>query len=184
MNNSNNFIYNLLKNIPCVQILKCHNEIICLVACAKLTPVLLFLRDNVNNQFKILSTIIAVDFPNKNLRFEISYELLSLRYNARIRVKTYVNETKSLFSIITIFASSDWLEREVFDLFGIYFIGHHDLRRILTDYGFDGYPLRKNFPLSGFVDVRYDIVKKRIIFDNIELTQQFSNFKFNTTWLN
>jgi NADH dehydrogenase (ubiquinone) Fe-S protein 3 len=140
---------------------------------------LFFLRDNVNSQFKILSTIITTDFPNKNLRFEISYELLSLRYNARIRIKTYINETTALFSSTVVFASADWLEREVFDMFGIYFAGHNDLRRILTDYGFDGYPLRKDFPLSGFVNIRYDAVEKRVVFDSIELSQEFRSFKFN-----
>jgi NADH dehydrogenase (ubiquinone) Fe-S protein 3 len=180
MNNS--FANNLLQNIPCVQVLNSHNEIICSVPCKKLIPCLFFLRDNVNSQFKILSTIITTDFPNKNLRFEISYELLSLRYNARIRIKTYINETTTLFSSTIVFGSADWLEREVFDLFGVYFSGHSDLRRILTDYGFDGHPLRKDFPLSGFVDVRYDVVEKRVVFDNIELSQEFRSFKFNNPW--
>lgn len=178
------FILNLLKNIPLVQINIQQNEVICSIPVIFVLPCSFFLRDNINCQFKILSSITAVDYPEKKIRFEVIYEFLSLRFNTRIRVKTFVNEITPIPSVANIFLSADWHEREIFDMFGIFFTNHPDLRRILTDYGFDGYPLRKDFPLTGFIDVRYDIVEKRVICDNIEIAQEFRIFKFGNPWLN
>jgi len=177
------FITNLLKNIPCIQINLLYNEISCSIPATMVLPCLFFLRDNVNCQFKILSTITVIDYPEKKFRFEIIYDLLSLRFNNRIRLKIFINELTLINSVNTIFLSSNWVEREIFDLFGIFFINHPDLRRILTDYGFDGFPLRKDFPLNGFIDVRYDIVEKRVIYEKIELNQTFKFFKFYNSWL-
>jgi len=120
--------------------------------------------------------ITAVDFPTKQFRFEVVYNLLSVRYNSRIRVKTYADETSPVPSITGLYDGANWYEREVYDLFGVFFTNHPDLRRIMTDYGFDGHPLRKDFPLTGYTEVRWDEEKKRIVYEPLELTQAFRNF--------
>jgi NADH dehydrogenase (ubiquinone) Fe-S protein 3 len=160
------------------------NDISVIVPHSCIYEVILFLRDHQTTQFKILSDITAVDFPEQPLRFEVSYDLLSLRFNSRIRVKTYVNEVTPIESSEPVFSSANWLEREVWDMFGICFVNHPDLRRILTDYGFEGYPLRKDFPLSGFVEVRYDIASKRVVCESLELAQEFRSFTFSNPWSN
>jgi|TARA_Y100000589_G_C27106065_1_gene610140 NADH dehydrogenase (ubiquinone) Fe-S protein 3 len=149
------------------------NDISVIVPHSCIYEVILFLRDHQTTQFKILSDITAVDFPDRENRFEVVYNLLSLRYNIRITVKTVVNEITSLDSIVALHNSANWYEREVWDLFGIFFTNHPDLRRILTDYGFEGHPLRKDFPLSGFTEVRYDITSQRVITEPLELSQEF-----------
>jgi len=174
----------LLKTIPCVQTFTSHNELTCSVPVDYVLPTLFFLRDNVHCQYKVLVSMTAVDFPEQPLRFELSYDLLSLRFNSRIRVKTYVNEVTVVESAVPVFSSANWLEREVWDMFGICFVNHPDLRRILTDYGFEGYPLRKDFPLSGFVEVRYDIASKRVVCESLELSQEFRSFTFSNPWSN
>jgi NADH dehydrogenase (ubiquinone) Fe-S protein 3 len=123
-----------------------------------------------------------VDYPTRPNRFEVVYHFLSHRYNSRIRVKTYCDEVTPVPSITPNFPAANWFEREAYDMFGIYFSGHPDLRRILTDYGFEGYPLRKDFPLTGYVEVRYDEEKKRIVAEPLELTQQFRNFDYGSAW--
>jgi len=184
MSVQNIFSKNLLKVLPCVQVHNVQNELICSVPAAYILPSLLFLRDNINCQFKILSSLTATDFPEQNLRFEISYELLSIKFNTRIRLKTYVNELTPVDSCVVVFSSGDWLEREIWDMFGICFQNHPDLRRILTDYGFEGFPLRKDFPLSGFTEVRYDITTKRVVCEPLELAQEFRTFNFSNPWIN
>ena len=124
----------------------------------------------------MVADITAVDFPTKEHRFEVVYNLLSVRYNSRIRVKTYASETTPVPSITGLYDGANWYEREVYDLFGVFFTGHPDLRRIMTDYGFDGHPLRKDFPLTGYTEIRYDEEKKRIVVEPLELTQAFRNF--------
>jgi NADH dehydrogenase (ubiquinone) Fe-S protein 3 len=178
----NLFANNLLKTLPCVQTFTSHNELTCSVPVDYVLPTLFFLRDNVHCQYKVLTSITAVDFPEQPLRFELSYDLLSLRFNSRIRVKTYVNEVTPVESAVPVFSVANWLEREVWDMFGICFLNHPDLRRILTDYGFEGYPLRKDFPLSGFVEVRYDIASKRVVCESLELAQEFRSFTFSNPW--
>jgi len=126
--------------------------------------------------------VCGVDYPTRPNRFEVVYHLLSHRYNSRIRVKTYCDEVTPVPSITPLFPAANWFEREAYDMFGIYFSGHPDLRRILTDYGFEGYPLRKDFPLSGYVEVRYDEEKKRIVAEPLELAQQFRNFDYGSAW--
>lgn len=140
------------------------------------------LKTHINYQYNLLSCISGVDFLKSNYRFGVVYDLLSLTYNSRLRLKVFVNEVTSVDSIIDIFENSNWWEREVWDLYGVYFNNHPDLRRILTDYGFEGYPMRKDFPLSGYVEVRYDQNKKRIVLEPIELTQEFRYFTFETPW--
>lgn len=133
--------------------------------------------DNTSAEFTQVSTITAVDFPTKDQRFEIVYNLLSVRHNARIRVKTYADEASPVPSITPLYDGANWYEREVYDMFGVFFTGHPDLRRIMTDYGFEGHPLRKDFPLTGYTEVRYDEEKKRIVTEPLELTQAFRNFE-------
>jgi NADH dehydrogenase (ubiquinone) Fe-S protein 3 len=124
-----------------------------------------------------------VDFLTKNYRFSVVYDLLSLTYNSRLRLKVFTNELQSLPSSVNIFINANWWEREIWDLYGIYFDQHPDLRRILTDYGFEGHPLRKDFPLSGYIEVRYDDNKKRIVVEPLELTQEARFFTFESPWI-
>ncbi|KAK2736671.1 NADH-ubiquinone oxidoreductase 30.4 kDa subunit, mitochondrial [Myotisia sp. PD_48] len=140
-------------------------------------PVISFLRDHTAAEYKQVSDITAVDFPTREYRFEVVYNLLSVRHNSRIRVKTYADEATPVPSITSLFDGAMWYEREVYDLFGVFFVGNPDLRRIMTDYGFDGHPLRKDFPLSGYTEVRYDEEKKRVVVEPLELTQAFRNFE-------
>lgn len=128
----------------------------------------------------MVADITAVDYPTRNNRFEVVYNLLSVRHNSRIRVKTYADEAKPVPSITSLYDGANWYEREVYDLFGVFFTGHPDLRRIMTDYGFDGHPLRKDFPLTGYTEIRYDEEKKRIVVEPLELTQAFRNFEGGT----
>lgn len=121
-----------------------------------------------------------MDFPTRDKRFEIVYNLLSVRHNSRIRVKTYADEASPVPSITSLYDGANWYEREVYDLFGVFFVGHPDLRRIMTDYGFDGHPLRKDFPLTGYTELRYDEEKKRIVVEPLELTQAFRDFEGGT----
>lgn len=143
---------------------------------------LLFLRDNYNCQYKSLADICGVDFPERADRFEVVYNLLTLKYNARLRIIVKVNETTPVPTVTPVYKGADWFEREAWDLYGIFFKGHPDLRRILTDYGFEGHPLRKDFPLSGFVEVRYDDSQKRVVCEPIEMTQENRNFEYNNSW--
>ncbi|KAK5662080.1 hypothetical protein OQA88_10194 [Cercophora sp. LCS_1] len=144
---------------------------------AGVVPVLSFLKYNTAAEFTQISDITAVDFPTHDQRFEIVYNLLSVRHNARIRVKTYADETSPVPSAVGLFDGANWYEREVYDMFGVFFTGHPDLRRIMTDYGFEGHPLRKDFPLTGYTEIRYDEEKKRIVTEPLELTQAFRNFE-------
>ena len=144
--------------------------------------VLTFLRDDQNCQFKQLMDITAVDYPERENRFDVVYNLLSLTHNQRVRVKVATDETTPVVSATTVFSVANWFEREVWDLFGVFFSDHPDLRRILTDYGFEGHPLRKDFPLSGHVEVRYDEDLKRVVYEPVKLTQEFRHFDFVSPW--
>jgi|TARA_B100000929_G_scaffold96277_1_gene75521 NADH-quinone oxidoreductase subunit C len=141
-----------------------------------------FLKDNDICQFRQLTDIAGVDFPERANRFDIIYHFLSFKNNVRIRVKTEISENESIQSIIPIFPAANWFEREAFDMYGIHFKGHPDLRRILTDYGFEGYPLRKDFPLTGNVEVRYDEMEKKIIYEPVKLQQDYRNFDIQSPW--
>ena len=168
-------------SIKSIQIL--NNEIVLTVNSTKCIETLFFLKNHINCQYKILSCISGADFIEKKNRFEISYELLSIRYNSRIRLKVNVNEITPIESAVSVFSSADWWEREIWDLFGVFFINHPNLRRILTDYGFSGPPLRKDYPLTGFVELRYDELKKRVVCEALELSQEFRTFDFMTPWV-
>jgi NADH-quinone oxidoreductase subunit C len=141
-----------------------------------------FLRDDERCQFWSFVDVTAVDWPARERRFDVVYHFLSPRQNKRIRVKLEVAENASVPSIIEIFPGADWFERETYDLYGIVFTGHPDMRRLLTDYGFEGHPLRKDFPLTGFVEVRYDDEQKRVVYEPVRLTQEFRNFDFLSPW--
>jgi NADH-quinone oxidoreductase subunit C len=141
-----------------------------------------FLRDEPLLSFTQLIDLCGIDWPERKERFQVAYNLLSMNNNSRIRVKSFTDNNNSLPSITKLFPSSDWYEREAFDLFGINFEGHKDLRRLLTDYGFEGYPLRKDFPLTGYVEVKYDEEKKRVIYKPVELEQEYRNFDFESPW--
>ena len=144
--------------------------------------VLAFLRDDVNCRFKQLVDVCGVDYPERVPRFEVVYNLLSLINNNRVRVKVVTDEDTPVPTVTGVFSSANWWEREAWDLFGISFSGHPDLRRILTDYGFDGHPLRKDFPLTGYVEIRYDDEKKRVVYEPVKLTQEFRGFDFLSPW--
>lgn len=157
------------------------DELIVNVAPTGLIPVMTFLKYHTAAEYTQVSDITAVDFPTKDQRFEVVYNLLSVRYNSRIRVKTYADEATPVPSVTGLFEGALWYEREVYDMYGVFFTGHPDLRRIMTDYGFDGHPLRKDFPLTGYTELRYDEEKKRIVIEPLELTQAFRNFESGTT---
>ena len=144
--------------------------------------VLKVLRDDANCQFKQLVDVCGVDYPEKETRFAVVYNLLSLTHNLRIRIKIWTDEDTPVPSACELFSSANWWEREVWDLYGIYFSGHPDLRRILTDYGFEGHPLRKDFPLTGYVEMRYDDEQKRVVYEPVKLTQEFRTFDFLSPW--
>jgi NADH-quinone oxidoreductase subunit C len=144
--------------------------------------VMTFLRDDERCQFWSFIDVTAVDWPGRERRFDVVYHLLSPRLNHRIRVKMEVAENEPVPSIIGVFRGADWFEREAYDLYGILFTGHPDMRRLLTDYGFEGHPLRKDFPLTGFVEVRYDDEEKRVVYEPVRLNQEFRNFDFLSPW--
>nr|YP_010152761.1 NADH dehydrogenase subunit 9 [Aureoumbra lagunensis]QQW50409.1 NADH dehydrogenase subunit 9 [Aureoumbra lagunensis] len=163
----------------------CHvfsEEIVLFISPQNIPFVLFFLRNHFNCRFEMLSCISCSDFPENKDRFELSYELMSFQFNVRLRVKTRINENNFVFSACHIFSSANWCEREIWDMFGIFFLGHPDLRRILTDYGFEGFPLRKDFPLSGFIEIRFDETKKRVFCEPLELSQEFRTFDFENPW--
>ncbi|WP_454287422.1 NADH-quinone oxidoreductase subunit C [Rhizobium arsenicireducens] len=143
---------------------------------------LTFLRDDVQCGFLNLIDICGVDYPTREDRFDVVYHLLSPRQNLRIRIKVATNEDKPVPSACSVFPGADWFEREAWDMYGIMFTDHPDLRRILTDYGFEGHPLRKDFPTTGFVEVRYDDNAKRVVYEPVELKQEFRNFDFLSPW--
>lgn len=143
---------------------------------------LLFLRDTQKCLFKQLVDICGVDYPGREKRFDVVYHLLSFKHNLRIRVKIQTDEVTPVPSVVGIFHAAGWYERETYDLYGILFSDHPDLRRLLTDYGFDGYPLRKDFPVTGYVEVRYDEEQKRVVYEPVNLTQEFRRFDWVSPW--
>jgi NADH-quinone oxidoreductase subunit C len=157
-------------------------ELTLIAEAARITEVLTFLRDDPACQFICFTDLSGADYPDREKRFEVIYQLLSPRLNHRIRVKTATDEATPVPSATSVFPAADWYEREVYDFFGVLFSGHPDLRRILTDYGFDGHPLRKDFPMTGFVEVRYDDQEKRVRYERVRLDQEFRQFDFLSPW--
>jgi len=157
-------------------------ELTVVVARDQIVRVLTELRDDSDSLFEVLIDICGVDYPERENRFDVVYHLLSPRKNQRIRVKCETDEEKPVPSVVAVFPAANWFEREAYDMYGILFSGHPDLRRILTDYGFQGYPLRKDFPLTGYVEVRYDDAHKRVVYEPVKLTQEFRSFDFMSPW--
>jgi NADH-quinone oxidoreductase subunit C len=158
------------------------DELTILVNASAIVRVLTFLRDDDQCDFKCLVDICGVDWPDRDQRFDVVYNLLSVRLNQRVRVKLRTDEQTPVPTATVVFPAAGWYEREAWDLFGIYFSDHPDLRRLLTDYGFEGHPLRKDFPLTGHVEVRYDDELKRVVYEPVKLTQDFRRFDFLSPW--
>ncbi|MCA0275199.1 MAG: NADH-quinone oxidoreductase subunit C [Proteobacteria bacterium] len=159
-----------------------YGELTLTVKAADIVDVMTFLRNDVQCQFVSFIDAAGVDYPQRRKRFDVVYHLLSPRQNLRIRVKVSTDEDTPVPSITSVYPGADWFEREAYDMYGILFSGHPDLRRLLTDYGFEGHPLRKDFPLTGFVEVRYDDEQKRVVYEPVELKQEFRNFDFLSPW--
>jgi NADH-quinone oxidoreductase subunit C len=159
-----------------------YDELTVEVEAAQIVQALRFLVDDPHCRFVNFIDLCGVDYPGREERFDVVYHLLSPRHNQRIRVKVRTDEETPVPSAIPVFPAADWFERETYDLYGILFSGHPDLRRILTDYGFEGHPLRKDFPLTGFVEVRYDDAEKRVVYEPVRLNQEFRNFDFLSPW--
>ena len=149
---------------------------------AEIVKVISFLRDDPICKFSSLIDVCGVDYPSRERRFDVVYHMLSMAHNTRIRIKVMTDEMVPVHSITSLFPNADWYEREAFDMYGILFDQHPDLRRILTDYGFEGYPLRKDFPLSGFVEVRYDEERKSVVYEPVNLPQEYRSFDFMSPW--
>ena len=159
-----------------------NEELVIFARRAGIHNIISFLKDDPLCKFSTLIDLCGVDYPGRERRFEVVYHLLSMSHNTRVRIKVRTNETEPVHSISSIFPNANWYEREAFDMFGILFDEHPDLRRILTDYGFEGYPLRKDFPLSGFVEVRYDEERKSVVYEDVDLPQEYRNFDFTSPW--
>uniref|UniRef100_A0A915J8F0 NADH dehydrogenase [ubiquinone] iron-sulfur protein 3, mitochondrial n=1 Tax=Romanomermis culicivorax TaxID=13658 RepID=A0A915J8F0_ROMCU len=172
---------NLPKYIQKVQ-LAANDELEFLIHPDGLIPVMHFLKGHHSCQFTNFVAITAMDVPTRRYRFELVYMLLSIRFNVRCKVKTYTDEMQPVDSVTSVFSGADWYEREVYDMYGVFFNGHNDLRRILSDYGFEGHPLRKDFPLTGYKEVRYDMALDRVVYEPVEMQQEFRRFDLDSPW--
>jgi len=186
MNNNKILIIENLKIIakicPVKKIQMYNSEVTLVVQTNDLLNILLFFKNHILCQFKLLTCISGVDYPMNKYRFKLVYELLAIRYNSRIKIKVFTHEFIALDSCYKLFSAASWYECEIWDMFGVFFKNHSNLKRILTDYGFEGYPLRKDFPLSGFIEMRYNETKKRVVSESIELSQEYRAFKFLSPW--
>lgn len=181
---SENFAKSIIKTVPqwvksCEVI---NGELMITVYSNAIVPMCNFLKNHMGTRCSQLIDITAVDYPDRENRFTVVYNLLSIDLNARIRLKTEVDGLTSVESVTALYPCAAWWEREVWDMFGIFFTNHPDLRRILTDYGFQGHPLRKDFPVTGYTEVRYDETEKRVIYEPLELSQEFRSFDFASPW--
>jgi NADH-quinone oxidoreductase subunit C len=159
-----------------------HGELALTTTPAGIVPLLIFLRDDERCLFSQLIDVTAVDYPNRPERFEVVYNLLSMKKNVRIRVKLSVEEGVGVPSVCEVYPAANWFEREVWDMYGVFFMYHPDLRRILTDYGFEGHPQRKDFPLTGYVEMRYDEDQKRVVYEPVKLNQAYRHFDYLSPW--
>lgn len=167
---------------PVISAQEVHGELVVLVDTEELLTLMQFLRDDKNCRFSALMDICAVDYPSRTERFEVVYHMLSVEHNLRVRVKLCAGIEDIVPSLTDLFGSAGWYEREVWDLYGVYFKGNTDLRRILTDYGFVGHPMRKDFPLTGYTEVRYDLIQEKVLYEPVKLSQEFRNFDFSSPW--
>ena len=170
------------KNCNPIEISDDFNQLQISISADQILDVVDFIKNDEACEFRQITDIAGVDFPENEKRFEVIYHFLSFRFNLRLRVKTQISEVDCLPSITSIFPAANWFEREAFDMYGITFTDHPDLRRILTDYGFEGYPLRKDFPLTGNVEIRYDEIDKKIVHEPVKLQQDFRNFDIQSPW--
>ena len=180
LNNLSTFIINSCQDVTNHEII--NNELVITTKTNKIYSLLADLKKKENLNFEMLLDITAVDYPKRAKRFEIVYILLSLKNHLRIRVKVFTNDTEIIPSISKLYKCARWYEREVWDMYGISFKGNDDLRRLLTDYGFEGHPLRKDFPVTGFVELRYDETKKKVTYSKVKLSQDYRNFDFLSPW--
>ncbi|MDC3314175.1 NADH-quinone oxidoreductase subunit C [Alphaproteobacteria bacterium] len=176
-----NYVREILADI-CETVIATNDEVLVRISSNDIVAVLTKLRDDNHAAFNQLSDLTAVDYPERTARFEMVYQLLSITNNMRLRILAEVAEGQSVPSVTGIFSAANWAEREVWDMFGIFFAGHPDLRRLLTDYGFEGHPLRKDFPLTGHVEVRYDDSQRRVVNEPVHLVQEFRDFDFLSPW--
>ena len=170
------------KNCNPVEISDDFNQLQISISADQILDVVDFIKNDKACEFRQITDIAGVDFPDRQKRFEVIYHFLSFKHNSRLRIKIIIGEDESIPSITSIFPAANWFEREAFDMYGIQFKDHPDLRRILTDYGFEGYPLRKDFPLSGNVEIRYDEIDKKIIHEPVNLQQDFRSFDIQSPW--
>jgi NADH/F420H2 dehydrogenase subunit C len=175
---------NMIKILPIVRFELYKEETSFLIQTNLLTEILTIFKNHFKYQFKVLTCISGVDYPENLYRFQLVYELLSIKYNSRIRVKVLVDELLPINSVEKVFSGASWWECEIWDMFGVFFLNHSNLTRLLTDYGFQGHPLRKDFPLSGFTESRYNVIKNRVVYENIELAQEYRTFDFSSPWEN
>lgn len=174
---------NILKILPIIRFDLFNSKESCfLVKTSLLHDCLLLLKNHFSFQFKILTCIAGVDYPNNKYRFQIVYELLSVKYNSRLRIKIVVNEIIPIQTVESIYLAATWWESEIWDMFGVFFYDQKNLTKLLTDYGFQGYPLRKDFPLMGFLEVRYNYYKNRVVYEKVELLQEFRSFTYLSPW--
>ena len=173
---------NIIKILPIIRLELYNRENNLLIPTNLLNEILIIFKSHFMYQYKVLTCISCVDYPENLYRFQIVYELLSLKFNSRLRIKILVDELVPVNSIEKIFSGSSWWECEIWDMFGVFFINQNKLTRLLTDYGFQGYPLRKNFPLSGFTESRYNSIKSRVVYENVELAQEYRTFEFLSPW--
>ncbi|MBS0236354.1 MAG: NADH-quinone oxidoreductase subunit C [Proteobacteria bacterium] len=159
-----------------------HNELTLIVTTSAIKKVALFLRDNSKCRFQILVCVCGADYPERENRFDVVYNFLSLSHNQRIRVKVQTDAETAVPTLCEVYSSAGWYERETFDMYGVTFSKHEDMRRILTDYNFEGYPLRKDFPLTGYVEVRYDVAQEKVVYEPVQLQQAFRNFDAVSPW--
>jgi len=159
-----------------------HDQLIVTVPAERIVPVMTMLRDDRQFLFEQMIDVCGVDYPDRPQRFEVVYSLLSVSLNRRLRVKVATDEDTPVPSVVSVYPSANWFERETWDLYGVFFADHPDLRRIVTDYGFEGHPLRKDFPLTGYVELRYDPDLRRVVYEPVKLTQDFRTFDFTSPW--
>jgi NADH-quinone oxidoreductase subunit C len=171
----------LPQDVLATEVNRC-GELVIEARCASIVKVATFLRDDTGCLFKQLMDVCGVDWPGREQRFDVVYNFLSMKHNQRVRVKVATDEETPVPSVTGVFSSANWFEREVWDMYGVSFSGHPDLRRILSDYGFEGHALRKDFPLTGYVEMRYDDEAKKVVYEPVKLTQDFRSFDFLSPW--
>jgi NADH/F420H2 dehydrogenase subunit C len=175
---------NIFKILPIVRFELYNKESSFLVKTNMIKEILTVFKNHFNYQYKVLTCISGVDYPENLYRFQVVYELLSIKYNSRIRLKVIIDELTPVNTVETIYAAATWWECEIWDMFGIFFINQYNLTRLLTDYGFQGYPLRKDFPLTGFIEARFNYPKNRVVYENLELAQEYRTFEYMSPWEN